>query len=300
MEVKSNRIGDIRSHYKLKLHNFYEERETDNLLFMLFEEFANLPKSKVLSEPFKTISESELLKVHFAVKDLTNYKPIQYIIGKTEFYGIILNVNPDVLIPRPETEELVEIAIKSGKFLKNPVILDIGTGSGCIAIALKKNIPDAKVSAVDVSLAAIRTAKTNARQNQADIQFIRQDILKRDSWNIHGLYDIIISNPPYVRTSEKDQMKKNVLNYEPAIALFADENDPLLFYRAIADFSANYLSDSGSVYCEVNQYLGKETAEVFQEKGLKSVLKNDLQGNPRFVIARRHTAKNQVSEKISL
>lgn len=286
MEVKSNRIGDIRSHYRLKLVNHYEEREADQLLFILFEEFAGLSKSKILSDPFNTISESELLKIHFGVKDLMNYKPIQYILGKTDFYGLELEVNADVLIPRPETEELIEFVIKACKCLKNPRILDIGTGSGCIAILLKKNFPIAEVIALDISAGALRTAKRNAKKNHTDIKFFQEDFLSRESWVHHDSYDFIVSNPPYVQRSEMYSMGKNVLKYEPAVALFADENDPLLFYRTIAEFAYQYLKETGTLFCEINQYLGKEILLIMKESGFASSrIEQDLKGNDRFVIA---------------
>jgi release factor glutamine methyltransferase len=288
MEVKSNKVGDIRSHYRLKLSKYYDEREADQLLFFVMEEFSGLSRSRILSEPSLTISESELLKIHFAVKDLMNYKPVQYILGKVEFFGISVSVNPDVLIPRPETEELVDLVIKKGRCKKNPGILDVGTGSGCIAIALAKNLPGAMVTAVDISPAAIQTAQKNAKQCSVKINFIHHNFLDPASWQKHGSYDLIVSNPPYVRQSEKALMKNNVLSYEPAVALFVKDDDPLIFYRAIADFASQYLSPSGSVFCEINQYLSVETERVFRDFGFTECrIQNDLPGNPRFIIVNR-------------
>jgi release factor glutamine methyltransferase len=287
MEVKSNRIGDIRSHYQLKLLDYYDEREADNLLFMIIEEYCHLSKALVLTEYLKTINESELLKIHFAVKDLMNYKPVQYILGKTEFYGLPIIVNSDVLIPRPETEELAEMVIKENNSTKKVRVLDIGTGSGCIAIAVKKNLPDAEVFAIDISPAALHTAKRNAGLNHVEIRFILQDFLKQYNQHRHGNFDIIVSNPPYVRMSEKNMMKKNVLNYEPASALFVDDIDPLIFYRAIADFSIQNLNKQGKVYCEINQYLSNETLSLFRRYGFEFAEQRiDLNGNKRFIIAR--------------
>jgi len=286
MEVKSNGIGEIRSHYLLKLLDYYDEREADNLVFMIIEEYCHLSKAQVLTEYFKTINEPELLKIHFAVNDLMNYKPVQYIFGKTEFYGLPLIVNSDVLIPRPETEELAEMVIKENNSKKKLRVLDIGTGSGCIAIAIKKNLPDAGVFAIDNSPAALQTAKWNARLNHVEIQFILQDFIKQDNQHRHGKFDIIVSNPPYIRISEKSLMKKNVLNYEPASALFVDDNDPLIFYRAIADFSIQYLNKQGKVYCEINQYLSNETLSLFRRYRFEFAEQRiDLNGNNRFIIA---------------
>lgn len=287
MEVRSNKIGDIRNHYRLKLLDNYEEREADTLLFMLIEEYSGISKARVISEPHLTVSESELLKIHFAVKDLNNHKPIQYIIGKMEFYGLPIKVNPNVLIPRQETEELVGLVIRENRHRKNLRILDIGAGSGCIAIAVSKNLPTAEIIAIDISQEAIQTAKINAELNDAKINFFCLDFLNESTCPKFGFLDIIISNPPYVRYSEKELMKKNVLNFEPEKALFVKDENPLIFYKAIADCARQNLNKSGKIYCEINQYLGKEIVNLFIREGLADVyLMKDLNGNDRIIAAK--------------
>jgi len=287
MEVRSNKIGDIRNHYRLKLLDNYEEREADTLLFMLIEEYSGISKARVISEPHLTVSESELLKIHFAVKDLNNHKPIQYIIGKTEFYGMQIEVNPDVLIPRPETEELLDLVIKENIHRNNLNILDVGTGSGCLAIGLKKILADSHIIALDISPRAIEVARKNAKNNVVDIEFIQQDFLNDTLWNRLGTFDIIVSNPPYVRYSEKVKMKKNVLNFEPALSLFVEDSDPLIFYKAIASFAKDYMRSQGKIYCEINQYLGKEIVNLFIREGLADAyLMKDLNGYDRIIAAK--------------
>jgi release factor glutamine methyltransferase len=286
MEVKSNKIGDIRNFYKAKLIPDYDEKEADSLLFMLIEEFAGISKALVLSEPGRTISESELLKIHFTVKDLKSFKPIQYILGKTEFYGLKIEVNPQVLIPRPETEELVELVIRENQTRKDIRVIDVGTGSGCIALAIIKNLPDVSLVAVDISELAIQTASKNAILNNTTIELKVVDFLDKGTWSGLGLFDIIVSNPPYVRYSEKEFMKKNVLNYEPDGALFVDDKNSLIFYKAIAEFARQNLMKSGKVYCEINQYLGKDVLSLFSESGFTDVkILKDLFGNDRFLKA---------------
>ena len=286
MKVPSNKIGDIRSYYAQQLFKIYDERETETFIFMLLEEYAGISKSEIIINPELTINESELLNIHFAVKDLKNFKPIQYILGKTEFFGIPILVNPDVLIPRPETEELVDWVIQDANKDKQSSILDVGTGSGCIAIALKNALPKATIHAIDNSSKALEIANQNALMNQADIKFSQLDFLEKKDWNNLGQYDIVISNPPYVRHMEKVEMKKNVLNYEPESTLYVDDNNPLIFYKSIAEFGLDHLKINGSIYCEINQYLSKETVKLFGSYGFKDIqLKKDFKGNDRFIKA---------------
>ena len=242
------------------------------------------------------------------VEGMQKEKPIQYILGKTEFYGLPFTVTDDVLIPRPETEELVDWIVEDIKSEKLKVksqniktgnqqpttnnqqpiiILDIGTGSGCIAIALAKNIPTARIFALDSSAKALEIARQNARLNEVEIQYIQADILESPvdlSGIEHHKFDIIVSNPPYVRELEKGQMKNNVLKYEPEKALFVKDNDPLVFYKTIADFAIKNLKKEGKMYFEINQYLGNETVAMLAGKNFtKTVLKKDLFGNDRML-----------------
>lgn len=286
MKVPSNKIGDVRSYYNQQLFKFYDERESEILIFMLMEEYTGITKLDFFKNPEQTINESELLKIHFAVKDLKNYKPVQYILGKTEFYGFPILVNPNVLIPRPETEELVDWVVNDTGKEQEYTALDIGTGSGCIAIALKKTLSNIKVQATDISSGALEVAKQNAKINHADISFFHINLLDKNEWSKPGCYDIIISNPPYVRNIEKSQIKKNVLNYEPGGALYVDDNNPLIYYSSIAEFARLNLNKNGGVYCEINQYLGDETCRLFESLGFKNIqLKKDLKGNNRFIKA---------------
>jgi release factor glutamine methyltransferase len=284
MEVKSNRIGDVRHFYRQKLSKLYPEREADTLVFMLISEYTGLTRAEILIRPEEPNSESQLLKIHFGVKALLNHKPIQYILGKAEFFGLTLKVTPDVLIPRPETEELVDWIIKEESGTAVSSILDIGTGSGCIAIVLQKHFGKAQTDAIDISEAGLALAKINARSQNAAVNFRKIDFINTEKWESFGEYDLVVSNPPYVRESEKIRMKKNVLHYEPDAALFVSDDDPLLFYHHIARFCKAHLSSKGVLFCEINQYLSKETAQMFEQYGFCQVeLKKDLFGNYRFI-----------------
>jgi release factor glutamine methyltransferase len=216
---------------------------------------------------------------------LKKEKPIQYILGETEFYGLPFLVNENTLIPRPETEELVEWILESTKYEEQNTklnVLDIGTGSGCIAISLAKNLPSAQVSAIDVSEKALATAHKNAKINKVDVNFILKNILETES--LDEKYDVIVSNPPYVRNLEKEEIKPNVLEYEPHLALFVEDNDALLFYRKIAALAKKNLSENGKLYFEINQYLGKETVRLLEGMDFKNViLKKDVYGNDRMI-----------------
>jgi len=288
MEVKSNRIGDVRVHYQHILYGKYPDREADNLLFMIIEAYTGLPRAKILMDPDAKISESELLKIHWAIKDLLKDKPVQYILGTTDFFGLSFRVNSKVLIPRPETEELVEIVLKTLDIEQTYRILDVGTGSGCIAISLKHFRPASEVVALDVSEFALEVARENAESNHALIEFKRMDILDEAQRSSLGKFDLIISNPPYIPNYEKLAMKRNVLDFEPPISLFVPDDDPLLFYRALLNFSEHHLLSGGSVFCEVNQSLASETAQLFKQSGMHAVqIKDDFKGNKRFVSGKK-------------
>lgn len=284
MEVRSNRIGDIRSFYRRKLCDIYEEKEADNMLFMILMEITGLNKAGILINHEQAVSESELLTIHFAVKDLLKEKPIQYVLGKTEFYGLPFIVNSKVLIPRPETEELVAMVIEELKLEPTQNVLDIGTGSGCIAVTIKKKIPKAKVTALDISSFALDIAKENALLNKVRIDFKIFDLLNWKGWENEEKFDIIVSNPPYVRNLEKKEMKPNVLNYEPEIALYVEDNNPLIFYKSIADFAKLHLKSGGKIFCEINQYLAEETRSLFKQHNFSNVdIRKDMSGNYRIL-----------------
>ena len=238
---------------------------------------------QILQADFK-IPKEKFNQLQAAKKRLLNEEPIQYIIGKTEFYGFPFFVDQNTLIPRPETEELVEYILNEIDKNKPLQILDIGTGTGCISISLAKHLPNAIVSAIDISKEALIVSRKNAELNDVTINFIEQDILKTEK--LSQKYDVIVSNPPYVRELEKVEIKNNVLENEPHLALFVDNENPLLFYKKIADLAKNHLTKNGILFFEINQYLGKETLEMLQEKGFqKSELQKDLFGNDRIIKA---------------
>ncbi|MEI6765369.1 MAG: peptide chain release factor N(5)-glutamine methyltransferase [Bacteroidota bacterium] len=287
MRVSSNIIADVLDFCKKELTDIYGTDEAASLTRILFEEYCGLNRTDLAFKKHECISESELLLVYDAVKLLKQHHPIQYIIGKSEFYGLNFFVNPAVLIPRPETEELVAQILKE-KLVSNAVnplrILDIGTGSGCIAITLKSTISNSTVTAIDISSDALKTAVENATQNNAAVNFERIDMLNTQLMADLGNFDIIVSNPPYVRESEKKQMQPNVTDHEPSVALFVSDDDPLIFYRAIFDFAASHLLSQGVLMVEINEYLGNETMALAELTGsLTAKLIKDLSGKDRFV-----------------
>ena len=254
----------------------------------------------------EVITEEKIRHTDQLLQQLLTHRPLQYVLNEAWFYGLKFEVNESVLIPRPETEELVDWIVKelkSGKWKveseagstryeirgTNPdsplTLLDIGTGSGCIPIALKKTLPLTKVSAIDVCSEALHTATINAVNNETEINFQLLDFLNESKWNDLGKYDIIVSNPPYIKSTEANTMSKHVLEFEPHKALFVPDEDALLFYRKIADFALQHLQPSGAVYAEINQQLGKETVDLFQQKGFNVELRKDMSGNDRMIKA---------------
>ena len=282
MKVASNLVKDIRKYYCDQLCSIYDKDEANAMILILFEHYFNIDRVKMALEPDIRLSESEMLKIHFAVKDLLKNKPIQYIIGETEFCELKFKVNENVLIPRPETSEMVyKIVNKTTGQQDNEFyshrdaesrlsILDIGTGSGCIAISLAKLLPDAQVYALDISEDALKVARENAINNKVNITFIHDDILSLNN-DIETKFDIIVSNPPYVRELEKAEMRDNVLKWEPDKALFVSNEDPLIFYRKILEFAKSHLKEDGEIWFEINEYLGKEMTELCKEFGFSNV-----------------------------
>ncbi len=283
MRIPSNKVKDILRFAKQELNPVYEEREIENLSFILFSHFLDWSPAKVLLEKESTVSESMLLNFNFAIKDLKKQKPIQYIIGKTYFGGLDFCVDERVLIPRPETEELIQLIINENT-IPEPDILDIGTGSGCIAVCLADKIQNSRVSACDISSAALEVARFNAQKNKVNVEFKEIDILK-DSNQEYRKFDIIVSNPPYVCMSEKGQMENNVLLYEPHSALFVEDDDPLLFYRQISLFSLKHFKPTSKLYLEINERFGQEILQLLAESGFQACLFKDINGKDRFVKA---------------
>jgi len=284
-------IKDVFSTFKQSLGTLYDTSEIEALTLMIISEITELSKAMIKAFPEQEITLQQHEKLNNILARLQTGEPIQYILGHTEFYGLTFKVNPSVLIPRPETEELVEWVLNSkveSQKSKVSNILDIGTGSGCIAISLKKNFPTAQVSAIDISTEALQTAKQNAELNEVDINFIHADILNINSQIEIPKSEIIISNPPYVTLHDKTQMHTNVTDFEPHTALFVPENDPLIFYKAIADFAIDNLAPKGLLFFEINESLGKETVEMLESKGFKDIeLRKDMSGRDRMVRATR-------------
>jgi release factor glutamine methyltransferase len=275
MRIASNRISDVIRFFKEELDGIYQEDELNTFIAYCFEEFVNIKKADLTMKQNETISESELLKFNFAVKELKQQKPLQYVLGKADFYGLKFIVNENVLIPRPETEELVDLIVKDFNNNKDKgtiSILDIGTGSGSIAISIKKNIAHAKVFALDVSEGALSIAKQNAEMNNVSIDFIKGNILDSIDSLQNGRYDVIVSNPPYVCESEKEGMEKNVLDFEPHLALFVKDTNPLLFYNAICDFAKKHLNLNGKIYFEINPIFAEEALGLLEKRGFKRVV----------------------------
>ena len=290
-------IKNYKDIFKKELLPIYDEQEIESFFYIILEKLHSLKRIDLALQPQTILDGSHLKQWKSIVSDLKNQKPIQYILGETEFYGLRFEVNENTLIPRPETEELVELIVKEeGKRKREEEklkILDIGTGSGCIAISLATNIPNAEVFAIDVSEKALATAKKNAKSNKVGVNFITTDILKIDdlaklptsNLQLPTSFDIIVSNPPYVRNLEKAEIKPNVLEFEPHLALFVDDTDALLFYRKIAQLARKNLTANGKLYFEINQYLGNETVQLLKDLGFSNVeLKKDIYGNDRMIM----------------
>jgi release factor glutamine methyltransferase len=243
----------------------------------------NLSPAFILAHDEEPLPSGDFERLQHIIGELLNGRPLQYILGYAWFHDLKLAVNDTVLIPRPETEELTDYILKDCPF-PEPFILDIGTGSGAIAVTLAKKLPAANVYASDISDKAILTAEKNAESNGTSVKFIRHDILNLSGWNNIPSFDVIVSNPPYIRLSEKKFMEKNVLDYEPQEALFVNDNDPLIYYRAIRNFAMKHLKSGGLIYLEINESLGFETASLFSSPGfLSTVVMKDLQEKDRFI-----------------
>jgi len=267
---------------KTELAAYYPDTEISGFIRLLSESVLGMSYTDMILKKDRIVTAEEINTITEIVDRLKKHEPIQYILGETEFYGLTLEVNPAVLIPRPETEELVHLIVKS-QIPSQAKILDIGTGSGCIALALKNELPDSIVMGVDISEAALETAKKNALKNELDVEFKLADILnwKDYSW---PKMDVIVSNPPYVRELEKEKMEKNVLAFEPEGALFVSDNDPLIFYKAIAEFAQENLLNKGRLYFEINEYLGVEMKGLVKSLGFSEVnLHQDINGRNRML-----------------
>ncbi len=281
-------LKDIKQEFVNALAEIYPLEEIQSFFSILSEAYLGLSRIEIALQPEKVITEENSKKFNEAIIRLKQFEPIQYIIGKTEFYGLFFIVDKSVLIPRPETEELVAW-ITNETQNKEITILDIGTGSGCIAISLAHQLSKAKMNAIDISKDALRIAKQNALTNKVNVNFIEVDVIQFEhskELQIHkeSKFDIIVSNPPYVRASEKELMKANVLRYEPEIALFVEDKDPLLFYRRIAQLSKDYLKPEGTLFFEINEYLGKGMRDMLEVEGFTNIeIKKDIFEKDRMI-----------------
>ena len=281
------KIKDYRTQFIQELSAIYDIGEAESFFYLILEEKQKLKRIDLALNPDLTFSNEEIQLWNSILEQLKKEIPVQYLLGKTSFYGLEFQVNSTVLIPRPETEELVDWIIECQKFeagSRKIKILDIGTGSGCIAISLAKNISNAQVFAVDVSEKALATAQKNAEINEVNVTFLEKNIL--ETIDLAQEFDIIVSNPPYVRELEKQEIKKNVLDNEPHLALFVDDNDALIFYRKIAELAQKNLSPDGQLFFEINQYLGNEMIQLLEKIGFKNIeLRKDIYGNNRMMKA---------------
>lgn len=281
-------IKKYRQYFINSLEDLYSIEELQSIFYLLAEKLLHLSRIDIALQLDDRLTSDEEINFNQAIDRLKIYEPVQYILGETEFFGYPFLVNKQVLIPRPETEELVSWIIEDVD-KKETTILDIGTGSGCIAISLAKKLNNAVVSAIDISNKAIEVAKKNALINNVNVEYSSVDVLNfedklvlQDKWK--SKFDIIVSNPPYVRMQEKKLMQLNVIDHEPDIALFVEDDDPLLFYRRISELSRQYLKHNGTLYLEINEYLGVEMEKMLNEAGFKHVeLKKDMFGKNRMI-----------------
>lgn len=280
-------FAELKTYIHQQLSTLYESTEIQSFYFMLLEHYGHYSKATVLVQPENNLPEEVEQNITKSISALQSALPIQYLLGETEFCTYRFFVDENVLIPRPETEELVDWVYNEYKTHHNSLkILDIGTGSGAIAITLKKLLSRAEVTAIDVSAGALAIAQRNAKANEAEVNFLQQDILTTSS--LTQKYDVIISNPPYVRFTEKAEMHPNVLRYEPHLALFVPDENPLIFYRKITELAATSLVHNGNLFFEINQYLAKETETLVRQEGFTQViLKQDLSGNDRMLCCKK-------------
>lgn len=275
-------VGDFKRYFVQHFLS-YDMAERTSILSIIMEETLGMNQVEAILYHDQEIGQEKKMELQRVCQELSKNIPIQYIYQKAHFLGLSLYVDSRVLIPRQETEELVDWIVTTHMAAPQLRILDIGTGSGAIAIALKKHLPQASLTAIDISEGALAVAQQNAKRHGVAITFLQQDILGVE--DLGTSYDIIVSNPPYVRELEKKEMHANVLDYEPSLALFVPDDNPLLFYEKIAEIAAQNLTEEGTLYFEINQYLGQQTLEMLHKKGFKALLRKDLNDNDRMIRA---------------
>lgn len=276
------KISSFRDRFREQLQSQYAVQEIDSIFYLLTENYFGIKRLDLALDPSAELDENQEKQLEAALERLQNAEPVQYLTGKSEFFGMDFEVSHAVLIPRPETEELVQWIIDDQADAHGD-ILDVGTGSGCIAIALAKNLPKMTVQAIDLSEAALEVASKNAENNQVSVQFRKDNILEIE--DLGQEFDVIVSNPPYVRELEKASMRPNVLEHEPKMALYVEDSNALIFYHKIAILARKHLKKNGALYFEINQYLGPETSNLIQEIGFETELKKDIFGNDRMIKA---------------
>lgn len=287
MKMPDNKIASVLRYFHLKLDELYTENEVDSFFWMLLESELNLIRLDFMKDPDLRMTESQLLVFMSFTKRLAKFEPVQYIAGEAHFMGRVFKVDGAVLIPRPETEELVSWVLKSISHYKTVEIIDIGTGSGCIPICLAGALKAAQVSAIDIMPNALSLAKYNAAVNKVNVDFKLADALQLEE--VTDVYDVVVSNPPYVLESEKQQMRNNVLDYEPHVALFVEDTDPLLFYKSIAKWAQKSLKKGGMLFFEINEKYATETLQLLENIGfVNAEVKEDIFDKPRMIKAGRN------------
>lgn len=284
MKIADNTIQAVTNYIKQQLSAALDDQEVRQTIRVMMKHYFGFSATDLVFKRDHRFTESELVKIIHCVKRLQKHEPLAQILGETEFFGLPFYVNQHTLIPRPETEELVDWILHDYQ-QQVPKILEIGTGSGCIPIALKKHLTASELTAYDISEEALEVAKRNTKRNQVAVNFQQVDILSA-SFNADDFWDIIVSNPPYIAQKEFDSMDKNVTDYEPHLALFVSDEDPLIFYRKIAELGLQHLANNGTIYVEINQYLSQQTVALFQAIGYSQVeLRKDINGNDRMIKA---------------
>ena len=283
-------IDESYKHFVKELKIIYDERESNNIADWVFEN-TGIKKLDRITAKQQQLSHLTLIQLSNKLEELLTHKPVQYVLGEAWFYKMKFRVNEHVLIPRPETEELVEWVVEEIRNKKvsdsSFTIVDIGTGSGCIAVALKKELLRAELFAIDISTDALLVAKQNAQDQNVNINFLQLDFLNEKDWKTLPSFNIIVSNPPYIPENEKNKLGKNVVDYEPHIALFVTENDPFIFYKKMASFAEKHLKEKGKTFVEVHEDYSNEVQQIFAKKNFTTEIKKDIYGRDRMVKAYR-------------
>lgn len=282
-------MKDSKKYIAENLEGLYDKNEIESFIYLIFKHLFGYGQKEMILMRNENLSPDNMERIHKVVERLKVYEPIQYILGEAEFYGLKFIVKPGVLIPRNETEELADIIIKRNKH-KKVTVLDIGTGTGCLPVAIKKYLPEAEVWGCDISETALSVAKDNAARNSVDIFFVQIDILSEKTFPVTG-FDIIVSNPPYVTDKEKELMQPNVLDYEPHLALFVPNDDPLMFYRAIVEKSTVLLKEGGEIYFEINEMYGDDIRKLLENNNFTAEIVKDINGKDRIAVGHKILSK---------